>query len=128
MSSVTFRFRASDGSGDMKPGVRELTALSLLTAFCCGLAWAHADTFFAAVFGGGGRGSRYDHLDVGDDGVGHGVNVQGATEITREQWDGFEISDYPMPTVTRADRELLAASSPSHREGLSGVHRLASGP
>jgi len=52
MSSVTFRFRASDGSGDMKPGVRELTALSLLTAFCCGLAWAHADTFFAAVFGG----------------------------------------------------------------------------
>jgi len=28
-----------------------LTALSLLAAFCCGLAWAHDDTFFAAVFG-----------------------------------------------------------------------------
>ena len=51
MSRVTFRFHASDGSGDMKPGVRELTALFLLSGFCCGLAWAHADTFFVAVFG-----------------------------------------------------------------------------
>jgi len=34
----------------MKAGLRELTALSLLAAFCCGLAWAHDDTFFAAVF------------------------------------------------------------------------------
>jgi hypothetical protein len=50
----------------MKSGLRELTALSLLAAFCCGLAWAHDDTFFAAVFGGGSamtiieaiRGSR----------------------------------------------------------------------
>jgi hypothetical protein len=47
-----FSFCKSDGSGDMKPGVRELTALSLLAAFCCGLAWAHDDTFFAAVFAG----------------------------------------------------------------------------
>jgi hypothetical protein len=48
-----FRSRASDGSGaDMKSGLRELTALSLLAAFGCGLAWAHDDTFFAAVFGG----------------------------------------------------------------------------
>jgi hypothetical protein len=53
ISSVTLRFRASDGSGaDMKSGLRELTVLSLLAAFCCGLAWAHDDTFFAAVFGG----------------------------------------------------------------------------
>jgi hypothetical protein len=37
---------------DMKSGLRELTGLSLLGAFCCGLAWAHDDTFFAAVFGG----------------------------------------------------------------------------
>jgi hypothetical protein len=28
-----------------------LTAPSALAAFCCGLAWAHDDTFFAAVFG-----------------------------------------------------------------------------
>ena len=42
------RYRQSD----MEPGLRELTALSLLAAFCCGLAWAHEDTFFAAVFGG----------------------------------------------------------------------------
>ena len=51
ISTVTLRFRASDGSSvDMKAGLRELTALSLLAAFCCGLAWAHDDTFFAAVF------------------------------------------------------------------------------
>jgi hypothetical protein len=36
----------------MEPALRELTALSLLAAFSCGLAWAHDDTFFAAVFGG----------------------------------------------------------------------------
>jgi hypothetical protein len=36
----------------MAPGLRELTALSLLAAFGCGLAWAHGDTLFAAVFGG----------------------------------------------------------------------------
>jgi hypothetical protein len=35
----------------MKAGLRELTALSLLAAFCFGLAWAHDDTVFAAVFG-----------------------------------------------------------------------------
>jgi hypothetical protein len=35
---------------DMKADLRELTALSLLAAFCCGLAWAHDSTFFAAVF------------------------------------------------------------------------------
>jgi hypothetical protein len=47
------RFRPQDGSTvDMKSGLRELTALSLLAAFCCGLEWAHDDTFFAAVFGG----------------------------------------------------------------------------
>jgi hypothetical protein len=33
------------------PGLRELTALSVLASFCCGLAWAHDDTIFAAVFG-----------------------------------------------------------------------------
>jgi hypothetical protein len=36
----------------MKSGLRELTVLSLLAPFCCGLAWAHDDTFFAAIFGG----------------------------------------------------------------------------
>jgi hypothetical protein len=36
----------------MASGLRELSALSLLAAFCCGLAWDHGDTFFAAVFGG----------------------------------------------------------------------------
>jgi len=36
----------------MKSGLPELTALSLLAAFGCGLAWAHDDRFFAAVFGG----------------------------------------------------------------------------
>ena len=52
ISTVTLRFRASDGSSvDMKSGLRELTALSLLAAFCFGLAWAHDDTVFAAVFG-----------------------------------------------------------------------------
>jgi hypothetical protein len=46
------RFHAPDGSSaDMKAGLRELTALSLLAAFCFGLAWAHDDMFFAAVFG-----------------------------------------------------------------------------
>jgi hypothetical protein len=46
------RFRALDGSSvDMKSGLPELIALSLLAAFCCGLAWAHDETFFAAVFG-----------------------------------------------------------------------------
>jgi len=35
-----------------KSGLPELIALSLLAAFCCGLAWAHDDTFFAAIFGG----------------------------------------------------------------------------
>jgi hypothetical protein len=35
----------------MKAGLWELTALSLLAAFCFGLAWAHDDMFFAAVFG-----------------------------------------------------------------------------
>ena len=35
ISTVTLRFRASDGSSvDMKSGLRELTALSLLAAFC----------------------------------------------------------------------------------------------
>jgi hypothetical protein len=38
---------------DMKSGLRELTALSLLSALCLGLAWAHDDMFFAAIFGGG---------------------------------------------------------------------------
>ena len=34
ISTVTLRFRASDGSSvDMKSGLRELTALSLLAAF-----------------------------------------------------------------------------------------------
>jgi hypothetical protein len=47
------RFRASDVSNmDMKSGLRELTALSLLSALCFGLACAHDDTFFAAIFGG----------------------------------------------------------------------------
>jgi hypothetical protein len=36
----------------MRSGLPELTALSLLAAFGCGLAWAHDHTFFAAVFGG----------------------------------------------------------------------------
>jgi hypothetical protein len=45
--------RPQDGSSvDMKSGLRELTELSLLAACCCGLAWAHGDTFFATVFGG----------------------------------------------------------------------------
>jgi hypothetical protein len=52
ISTVTLRFRASDGSSvDMKAGLRELTALSLLAAFSFDLAWAHDDTVFAAVFG-----------------------------------------------------------------------------
>jgi hypothetical protein len=33
-------------------GVRELVALSFLAAFGCGLAWAHDDLIFVAVFGG----------------------------------------------------------------------------
>jgi len=33
----------------MKQGLQELTVLSLLAAFCCGLAWAHDNTFFAAI-------------------------------------------------------------------------------
>jgi hypothetical protein len=37
---------------DMKSGLRELTALSLLSALCLGLAWGHDDMFFAAIFGG----------------------------------------------------------------------------
>src|SRR6516164_10621103 len=51
-----FRFRSG---ADMKPGLRELTALSLLAAFCCGLAWAHDDTFFAAVFWRRQRNDNY---------------------------------------------------------------------
>jgi hypothetical protein len=48
-----FRSRASDdGGADMKSGLREVAALFLLAAFGCGLAWAHGDTFLAAVFGG----------------------------------------------------------------------------
>src|SRR6516165_6612533 len=43
----------------MKSGLRELTALSLLAAFCCGLAWAHDDTFFAAVFWRRQRNDNY---------------------------------------------------------------------
>jgi hypothetical protein len=35
----------------MELGLRDLNALSLLAAFCCGLALAHDDLFFAAVFG-----------------------------------------------------------------------------
>jgi hypothetical protein len=51
ISTVTLRFRASDGSSvDMKSGLRELTALSLLAAFCCGLTWAHDNTFFSPLF------------------------------------------------------------------------------
>jgi hypothetical protein len=42
---------ARDTAVGRKSGVRELTALSLLASFCCGLAWAHDDTIFAAVFG-----------------------------------------------------------------------------
>jgi hypothetical protein len=34
----------------MKSGLPELTALSLLATFGCGLAWAHDDRFFAALF------------------------------------------------------------------------------
>ncbi len=53
ISSATLRLRASDGSSvDMKSDLPELTALSLLAAFCCGLAWARGDTFFAVVFSG----------------------------------------------------------------------------
>ena len=40
----------SEGAG-MELGLRDLNALSLLAAFCCGLALAHDDLFFAAVFG-----------------------------------------------------------------------------
>jgi hypothetical protein len=35
----------------MKSGLQELIALSLLAAFGCGLALAHGDLFFVAVFG-----------------------------------------------------------------------------
>jgi hypothetical protein len=48
----------------MKSGLRELTALSLLAAFCCGLAWAHDDTFFAAVFGGASAMTIKDRGDT----------------------------------------------------------------
>jgi hypothetical protein len=39
-------------SVDMAPGLRELIALSLLASLGCGLALAHGDLFFVAVFGG----------------------------------------------------------------------------
>jgi hypothetical protein len=36
----------------MAPGLRELIALALLAGLGCGLALAHGDLFFVAVFGG----------------------------------------------------------------------------
>jgi hypothetical protein len=36
----------------MAPGLRELIAVSLLAGLGCGLALAHGDLFFVAVFGG----------------------------------------------------------------------------
>jgi hypothetical protein len=39
-------------SVDMAPGLRELIALVLLAGLGCGLALAHGDLFFVAVFGG----------------------------------------------------------------------------
>jgi hypothetical protein len=39
-------------SVDMMPGSRELIALTLLAALGCGLALAHGDFLFVAVFGG----------------------------------------------------------------------------
>jgi hypothetical protein len=39
-------------SVDMAPGSRELIALSLLAGLGCGLALAHGDLLFVAVFGG----------------------------------------------------------------------------
>jgi hypothetical protein len=37
---------------NMAPGLRELIAVSLLAGLGCGLALAHGDLFFVAVFGG----------------------------------------------------------------------------
>ena len=39
-------------SVDMTPGLRELIALTLLAGLGCGLAFAHGDLLFVAVFGG----------------------------------------------------------------------------
>ena len=39
-------------SVDMMPGLRELIALTLLAGIGCGLALAHGDFLFVAVFGG----------------------------------------------------------------------------
>ena len=39
-------------SVDMMPGSRELIALTLLAGLGCGLALAHGDSLFVAVFGG----------------------------------------------------------------------------
>src|SRR5262249_14483352 len=49
MGAPTWRFVSAPlmAVRDMKPGVRELSALSLLAAFSCGLARAHDDIFLS---------------------------------------------------------------------------------
>ena len=49
MGVPTWRFASAPlmAVRDMKPGVRELSALSLLAAFGCGLARAHDDIFLS---------------------------------------------------------------------------------
>jgi hypothetical protein len=50
VGALTTRVQIAN-SVDMMPGSRELIALTLLAALGCGLALAHGDFLFVAVFG-----------------------------------------------------------------------------
>jgi len=51
VGALTTRVQIAN-SVDMMPGLRELIALTLLAGLGCGLALAHGDFLFVAVFGG----------------------------------------------------------------------------
>src|SRR5262249_34650095 len=68
------------------------------------------------------RACAHEGANLGgrDDGAGFGVIVQGAVEIAREEWRGFQVEDHDMPYISRADRELLErilAKSPGRSRG-----------
>ena len=51
MDITQHRGRPAAGEIEMYWQVRELIALSLFAALCCGMAWAHDAGFLATVFG-----------------------------------------------------------------------------
>jgi hypothetical protein len=77
-----------------------------------------------------GSWDEQNGFDLGDDNdtKGFGVIAQPTTGIAREEWDGFEVSHHPMPTIVPADQRLCARildKSPGRNRGRPPINLRA---